>query len=180
MMAGTDVISRSQPQEAFTENLDNLLESEDDDALPPVSQPAETAAPTSFDDAVKQGQAEAAAEAAKGSGDDDVVGKDDGMGVGPKKKKRKKTVRTFIDANGKKQQGMVAYTTIDHDVLLNETKGVAKVAQTFPKIKFAHKKGGESQDLRLLVAHYAKWANELFPSMAFTDFTKKVEELGQK
>lgn len=46
MMAGTDVISRSQPQEAFTENLDNLLESEDDDALPPVSQPAETAAPT--------------------------------------------------------------------------------------------------------------------------------------
>lgn len=75
---------------------------------------------------------------------------------------------------------MVAYTTIDHDVLLNETKGVAKVAQTFPKIKFAHKKGGESQDLRLLVAHYAKWANELFPSMAFTDFTKKVEELGQK
>ena len=33
---------------------------------------------TSFDEAVKQGQAEAAAEAAKGSGDDDVVGKDDG------------------------------------------------------------------------------------------------------
>ena len=32
----------------------------------------------SFDEAVKQGQAEAAAEAAKGSGDDDVVGKDDG------------------------------------------------------------------------------------------------------
>ena len=32
----------------------------------------------SFDEAVKQGQAEAAAEAAKGSGDEDVVGKDDG------------------------------------------------------------------------------------------------------
>ena len=65
----------------------------------------------------------------------------DGMSGGPRKKKRKKTVREYIDQNGKKQQGIVAYTTIDHDVLLNEVKGVAKVAQEFPKIKFGHKKG---------------------------------------
>lgn len=43
----------------------------------PLSQPLSIIS-RSFDDAVKQGQAEAAAEAAKGSGDDDVVGKDDG------------------------------------------------------------------------------------------------------
>jgi hypothetical protein len=74
----------------------------------------------------------------------------------------------------------MVHTVLDQEILLNPDKGVAKVATTFPGLKFARKKGGESQDLRALVAQYAKWANDLHPAMAFSDFVVKVEDLGQK
>jgi len=150
--------------------------SDDDTAMPAAPAPADADAKApwqTFDDAVKDGVAQADAAAATGAASDKE--NDDEDEDGKKKKKKKKSTRP----------------TLDKDRLLNEKTGVPELAASFPlhfrdkfgKVvdgEFVPHKGKEQQSLNLLMSKYQGWADKLFPAYNFSDFCEKVEDLGQK
>uniref|UniRef100_A0A7S1F4A7 Chromosome segregation in meiosis protein 3 domain-containing protein n=1 Tax=Noctiluca scintillans TaxID=2966 RepID=A0A7S1F4A7_NOCSC len=50
-----------------------------------------------------------------------------------------------------------------HELFFEDDKGFKNMLETFPKIKFGGK-GKEFEDLKLLMRHYSKWFQELYPS----------------
>ncbi|KAG2210757.1 hypothetical protein INT46_008579 [Mucor plumbeus] len=60
------------------------------------------------------------------------------------------------------------------DNLLLEPKGIYLLKNETQYLKFSKKKGQEDQDLSKLMTYYTVWANNLYPSLRFKDFSRRV------
>lgn len=67
-----------------------------------------------------------------------------------------------------------------HSLFFDDERGLKKVVQSFPKIRFAGK-GREFDDLKLLIRHYERWFKDLYPcDDNFEDLVWKARSLLQE
>jgi len=77
------------------------------------------------------------------------------------------------------QQGPKKRPKLTHKLIFEDDKGLDKMLKTFPKIKLKGK-GQEYEDLSLLLQHYRKWFQELYPyGEHFEDIVMKARQVLQ-
>mmetsp|Transcript_73097 Transcript_73097/g.169478 ORF Transcript_73097/g.169478 Transcript_73097/m.169478 type:complete len:663 (-) Transcript_73097:263-2251(-) len=59
-------------------------------------------------------------------------------------------------------QARAKHPKLTHNLFFDDGKGLSKIVQSFPRIRFQGK-GQEFNDLKLLIRHYEKWFKELLP-----------------
>lgn len=59
--------------------------------------------------------------------------------------------------------------------LFDRAKGIRKISDEFPKMKFKGR-GHEARDLKKLLVQYKEWAYEMHPYLAFEDVTAKMSK----